>query len=101
MTTTLDIVPVHNGQIARRVGQFHVATGPLTLVREVKQLMVGDKWRKTWTPTHRRYFIAAVLNAHAINQQLYIDVMKRRLVELEWCYMFNAEGTTPKEKVIA
>jgi hypothetical protein len=100
MPEVAKLVPVRHGTVESIVGRLHVSMTRLAVVREVKTRLKPGFW-ETYTPHQRRYFIAAVLNAHAVNRQCYEDVMHRRNIELEWCFLFDPAGATPKEQVIA
>jgi len=58
----------------------------------LKQFLALDK-------TRRRYVLACALNAHAENRQTYRSVMNRRDAALEWAYLYNPAGKSPRATV--
>lgn len=86
--------PCSHYGIKRHLGGVHVATSPLAAVRQTIRDYPDTGPAAFWAlpKLKRRYFIACVLNAHAVNRREYRIVMARREAPLEWRYLWD--GTT-------
>lgn len=65
-------VQIPRAQIRFVVGNHHVNTPPIDIVRDLRRRMKGDKWTKRVRKMVYRY----ALKCHNENRQLYRDVMR-------------------------
>lgn len=85
------IAPVNHPDVSRIVACLHVSASPLTAARAVRKKLKG--WRKL-PASHRRYAIAAAIQAHAKNIHLYRYVngsVPRKFPKFKPRYFFNSE----------
>ena len=96
------------------MGRVHVSTSPLEVARLIRRVYPTSGTRSlynvgydkkalakflTLDRTRRRYALACALNAHAENRQTYHSVMNRRDAALEWAYLYNPAGKSPRATV--
>lgn len=84
--------PVSHPDIRRIVSRLHVSQSYLSVCREVRKAQ-GKQWRKQ-PATHRRYAIAAAIQAHAYNKLEYRAVQSGQLSLLSRFsprYFFNSD----------
>ena len=80
--------------ISRIVGRFHVSESILSIVRQ--SIIAMQKSRKKFfsmPKKHRRYMIAACIQHHKINRNIYRQVMTGKTIEFEPRYFFDAIDT--------
>ena len=63
---------IPRAQIRYLVGNRHVSTSPVDIVRDLRRRMKGDQWTKRVRKMVYRY----ALKCHQENRQLYRDVMR-------------------------
>ena len=92
----------HHPGIAHFMGRVHVSASPLEVARKIRREYPGKGGLKqflTLDRTRRRYALACALNAHAENRQTYRSVVGRRDAALEWAYLYNPAGKSPRATV--
>lgn len=80
--------PVDHSTIDSIVSRMHVSASPLTVARTIRKSL---KWETT-PPAHRRYAIAAAIQAHARNVWEYRYMMgsvPRPYADFQPRYFFN------------